>query len=111
MVAMNQQVGPKGFDDSAQVDIAGAFQGIHQYVETRYGRIRVTFYGDRTKTPCIAYHEVGLNHQTCFQTLLIASGSQSLMMKNFYMIFIDAPGCEVGKTMLNERIYFLHGVY
>lgn len=81
-------------DDEA-FSVADLFQGSREDIETINGKISVTIYGDRTKTPCIAYPEVGLNHQTCFQSLFVASGPQSLILKNFYTIFIDPPGCEV----------------
>lgn len=81
--------------DQAMFDVTDIFKGKQEDVITPYGTLKVTVYGDRSKTPCIAYHDVGLNHRTCFQSLLVASGPQSLIMKNFYMIFVDAPGCEV----------------
>jgi len=80
-------------DDEA-FSVADLFQGSREDIETINGKISVTIYGDRTKTPCIAYPEVGVNHQTCFQSLFVASGPQSLILKNFYTIFIDPPGCE-----------------
>ena len=76
--------------DSA-FDVADLFEGIQ---EENKG-ITYTLYGDRNQTACIAIPEVGLNHRTCFQSLFVASGPQSLILKNFYTIFIDPPGCEV----------------
>jgi hypothetical protein len=40
-------------------------------------------------------HDVGLNHRSCFQSLLLASGPKSLLMKNFCIYHVDAPGCQV----------------
>lgn len=81
--------------EDSKVEVTGILKGIEESIETPFGNITVTIYGDRSKTPCIAYHEVGTNHQTCFQSLLVASGPQSLILRNFFLIFIDAPGCEV----------------
>lgn len=72
-------------------DVADLFEGVQERVDG----IQYTVYGDRTRTPCIALPEVGLNHRTCFQSLVVASGPQSLILKNFFLIFIDPPGCQV----------------
>lgn len=82
-------------EEQTSFDIDDLFKGVEEDVQTSFGPISVTVYGDRSKTPCVALHDVGLNHRTCFQSLLVASGPQSLMARNFYMLFIDAPGCEV----------------
>ena len=76
-------------------EVSDILAGEPEIVSTSYGPLSVTIFGDRKKSPCIAYHEVGLNHKTCFHSLVVASGPGSLLLKNFYVIFIDAPGCEV----------------
>ena len=76
-------------------EVADILAGEAETVDTSYGPITVTIFGDRKKTPCLAYHEVGLNHRTCFHSLVVASGPRSLLLKNFYVMFIDAPGCQV----------------
>lgn len=76
-------------------EVSDILAGDPEVVSTSYGPLTVTIFGDRKKSPCIAYHEVGLNHHTCFHSLVVASGPASLLLKNFYVLFIDAPGCQV----------------
>lgn len=80
----------------ATFEVQSVLAGAQETLSTSYGPLVVTIYGDRSRSPCIAYHEVGLNHQSCFRSLIVASGPQSLFLKNFYIVFIDAPGCQVG---------------
>ncbi|KAK3268676.1 hypothetical protein CYMTET_22832 [Cymbomonas tetramitiformis] len=74
-------------------------------VSTPHGPISVTVSGDRSKSALITYHDVGLNHRSCFQGLLLCSGASSLLANNFCIYHIDAPGHEdnsggVAKTAL-----------
>lgn len=65
-------------------------------MDTRWGPLSVTICGDRGKTPCLTFHDVGLNHHSCFQSLLLACGPKSLLLKHFCFYHVDAPGCQVG---------------
>ena len=85
-------------NESTAFDVSDILAGETEVVNTTTGPLSITFFGDREKTPCIAYHEVGLSHHTCFHSLIVASGPSSLLLKNFYVIFIDAPGCQVCKS-------------
>jgi hypothetical protein len=51
--------------------------------------------GARGRTPCLTLHDVGLDHRSCWQGLLLAAGPQSLLNKNFCFYHVDAPGCQV----------------
>lgn len=86
--------------DAREVDVEGflKLQGSSVSVHTKYGSITVTIVGDRRASPCITYHDVGLNHRSCFQSLLVCSGSRPLLNKNFCFYHIDAPGCQDGAT-------------
>ena len=76
-------------------EVSDILAGEVEVVNTSTGPISVSILGDRSKSPCIAYHEVGLNHRTCFHSLVVTTGPRSLLLKNFYVIFVNAPGCEV----------------
>lgn len=95
---------------SESIDVGNVLSGDENIIQSTYGPITTTVFGDRTRSPCIAYHEVGLNHRTCFRSLIVASGPNSLLLKNFFIIFIDAPGCQVTyskdlfKTIRNHAI-------
>lgn len=70
--------------------------GDAESVDTRWGPLTVTVCGERGRTPCLTLHDVGLNHRSCFQSLLLAAGPKSLLSKNFCFYHVDAPGCQVG---------------
>lgn len=105
---------PPHVPDSSSFNTAGhthPIAGRPEVVHTRYGAITVTVFGDRSKSHCLAYHEVGLNHRTCFQSLIVASGPQSLLLKNYCIVFVDAPGCQVrGLSCLSGLSCLQHAV-
>ena len=65
-------------------------------VPTRYGPLTVTVQGDPRARPLLTYHDVGLNHRTCFQPLFVCAGPSSDLVKRFRVHHIDAPGCQDG---------------
>ncbi|EFN58770.1 hypothetical protein CHLNCDRAFT_140515 [Chlorella variabilis] len=67
-------------------------------VDTRWGPLTVTVCGERGRTPCLTLHDVGLNHRSCFQSLLLAAGPKSLLSKNFCFYHVDAPGCQAAEA-------------
>jgi hypothetical protein len=67
-----------------------------EVVPTPWGPVSVTVAGDRSLTPLLTYHDVGVNHQGCFQQLMTASSHLSLLVRNFCFYHVDAPGCEAG---------------
>ncbi|XP_060677344.1 protein NDRG2-like [Hemiscyllium ocellatum] len=66
-------------------------------VETPYGILHVTIHGSpRGNRPAIlTYHDVGLNHKTCFNTLFKFEDMMEIT-KNFVVCHIDAPGQQEG---------------
>jgi pimeloyl-ACP methyl ester carboxylesterase len=86
------------------LELSDVLGGVPDVVSTTYGPIRITTLGDRTKTPCIAYPDAGLTHQTCFQSLLVACGPQSLLLKNFCIVLIDLPGCEDAEASIPDAL-------
>lgn len=68
-------------------------------VETRWGPLTVTVGGAPGGAPCLTLHDVGLNHRSCFQGLLLALGPKSLLQRNYTLYHIDAPGCQVRGTV------------
>jgi hypothetical protein len=89
-------------------DLAFGTAGSTETVATEWGLLNVTICGDRTLSPCIAYHEVGLSPRTCFQSLVVAAGPQSLLRKHFYFLFITAPGCQVSSSFSESNLRALH---
>lgn len=64
-------------------------------MDTRWGPLTVTVSGARGGTPCLTFHDVGLSHRSCFQGLLLALGPKSLLLRNYTLYHVDAPGCQV----------------
>jgi pimeloyl-ACP methyl ester carboxylesterase len=85
------------FKRAMSISISGFESTSDAYVvETRYGPITVTVQGDRSKPPLMTFHDVGLNHRTCFQPLFVCAGTSSDLLRRFCIYHIDAPGCEDG---------------
>ncbi|XP_028649398.1 protein NDRG2 [Erpetoichthys calabaricus] len=72
-------------------------QGQEHSIETPYGMIHVTIHGTpKSRRPAIlTYHDVGLNHKNCFETLFKFEEMYEIT-KNFLVCHIDAPGQEEG---------------
>jgi len=94
-----------GNDKMMELDLGGVtrLQGASVDIPTKYGPISVTVMGDRSASPCITFHDVGLNHQACFQGLLVCSASRPLLVKNFCFYHIDAPGCQDGAIKVHPN--------
>ena len=67
--------------------------GVAHVVPTRHGPVTVTAQGaDRSRPALVTYHDVGLNHRTCFQPLFVCAGPRSDLVSRFCAYHIDAPG-------------------
>ncbi|KAL4424976.1 hypothetical protein ABPG77_002861 [Micractinium sp. CCAP 211/92] len=76
------------------VPLDDLLQGEVHSVDTRWGPLTVTVSGARGGTPCLTFHDVGLSHRSCFQGLLLALGPKSLLLRNYTLYHVDAPGCQ-----------------
>ncbi|XP_075911183.1 protein NDRG4 isoform X1 [Petromyzon marinus] len=66
-------------------------------VETAYGVLHVTVRGSpkANKPVILTYHDMGLNHKSCFNTLFNYEDMQEIS-KHFAIYHIDAPGQQEG---------------
>ncbi|KAJ6380071.1 hypothetical protein OIU76_016678 [Salix suchowensis] len=55
----------------------------------------------------ITYPDVALNSMTCFQGLLFSPDSASLLLHNFCIYHIDAPGHELGADVISSDVPLL----
>ncbi|XP_067870556.1 protein NDRG2 isoform X2 [Heterodontus francisci] len=77
--------------------LPGQDQAKEYDVETPYGTLHVTIHGSpKGNRPAIlTYHDVGLNHKTCFNSLFKFEDMLEIT-KNFVVCHIDAPGQQEG---------------
>ncbi|XP_030644565.1 protein NDRG1a isoform X1 [Chanos chanos] len=68
-------------------------------VETPHGRIHCTMKGvPKGDRPCIlTFHDIGLNHKTCFDTLFNHEDMHEIM-QHFAVCHVDAPGQHEGAS-------------
>jgi len=71
-------------------------------VETPYGHMHVAIQGDRTKQPILTFHDIGLNHITCFQGFFSYADMQPLL-RNFCVYHVNAPGQNEGALHLKPE--------
>ncbi|GJP37494.1 hypothetical protein CLOM_g21892 [Closterium sp. NIES-68] len=67
-------------------------------VPTRFGPLRVTISGDRRNHPLLTYHDIALDHASCFGALFRCPDTAPLLRQHFCVFHVDAPGHEVGAT-------------
>lgn len=92
-----QSMGSGSGSSSLSLDSAPPFwKGEAEVVSTSYGPIQVNICGERAKPGLITYHDVGLNHSACFRGLFLRADISSLLLHNFCVYHIDAPGHEAG---------------
>ncbi|XP_010256013.1 PREDICTED: pollen-specific protein SF21-like isoform X1 [Nelumbo nucifera] len=71
-------------------------------VETSKGSISVFVCGDQEKPALVTYPDVALNYMSCFQGLLFCPDASPLLLHNFCIYHIDAPGHELGAAAISS---------
>ncbi|KAH7436748.1 hypothetical protein KP509_05G034200 [Ceratopteris richardii] len=77
------------------------WRGQEYVVNTSFGPISVFVCGDPTKPALITYPDVALNYMSCYRGLLFFPESELLLMHNFCIYHIDAPGHELGAKAIS----------
>ncbi|XP_038716293.1 protein NDL2-like isoform X2 [Tripterygium wilfordii] len=90
--------------DSVSIDIDMVSFGEKEcvVVKTSRGAISVCVCGDQEKPALITYPDVALNYMSCFQGLLYCPDAASLLLHNFCIYHIDAPGHELGADVISS---------
>ncbi|KAK7277841.1 hypothetical protein RJT34_22859 [Clitoria ternatea] len=87
--------------DSVSIDIdLIPLGGKECTVKTSKGSVSVLVCGDQEKPALITYPDVALNYVSCFQGLLFCPDAASLLLHNFCIYHIDAPGHELGADVI-----------
>ncbi|XP_065854330.1 protein NDL1-like [Euphorbia lathyris] len=88
--------------DSVSIDIdLLSWEGKEFVVKTSRGSISVYVCGDQEKPALITYPDVALNYMSCFQGLFFCPEAASLLLHNFCIYHIDAPGHELGADVIS----------
>lgn len=74
-------------------------------VETPYGNFQVAIQGDRAKPAIVTFHDIGLNHITCFQGFFSFSEMQPIL-RHFCVYHLNAPGQEEGAMHLKPEFVY-----
>lgn len=94
--------------DSVSIDIEMiALGGKECLVETSKGCVSVVVCGDQEKPGLITYSDVALNYFACFQGLFFCPDAASLLLHNFCIYHIDAPGHELGASAIPSNVSLL----
>ncbi|KAA8536974.1 hypothetical protein F0562_029452 [Nyssa sinensis] len=94
--------------DSVSIDIDMIpLGGKECLVKTSKGLISVFVCGDQEKPALITYPDVALNYMSCFQGLFFCSDAASLLLHNFCIYHIDAPGHELGAAVISSDVPLL----
>jgi len=77
-------------------------------VETEYGPLQVTIEGDiKAEHIIITYHDIGLNHETCFRRFFNQARRRYDVFKEIAVVHIDAPGQQKDARELSNEISYL----
>jgi hypothetical protein len=71
-------------------------------VETAYGHVKVSIYGDRSKEAIVTFHDLGMDADNNFQNFF-QFGTVTELSSKFCVYNINAPGQEVDANPLGEK--------
>ncbi|KAK5986253.1 hypothetical protein GCK32_018988, partial [Trichostrongylus colubriformis] len=78
---------------------------VEERIDTSFGRVKISIYGDRSKHPLITFHDLALdsdsNFQNFFQFVSIAEFTEKFCIYN-----INAPGQEVDAQPLPDTYVY-----
>ncbi|KAL3537847.1 hypothetical protein ACH5RR_001213 [Cinchona calisaya] len=77
-------------------------------VKTSKGSLSVFVCGDQQKPALITYPDVALNFMSCFRGLFFCQEAVSLLLHNFCIYHVDAPGHELGAGVISSDVPFLN---
>ncbi|XP_071812373.1 protein NDRG3-like isoform X2 [Apostichopus japonicus] len=75
------------------------------FVSTEWGNVLVAVQGEKTKPAIVTFHDIGLNHVTCFQSFFNYADMQPIL-KHFCVYHINAIGQEQGAPQLPDGFQY-----
>jgi len=78
---------------------------IEERVETSYGNVKVTIYGDRKNEAIVTFHDLGMDGDNNFQNFF-QFGTVAAIGKKFCIYNINAPGQEIDANPLGQGYVF-----
>jgi len=78
---------------------------IEEKVQTSYGLVKVTVYGDRKKHPIVTFHDIGMDADNNFQNFF-QFGTVAEFADKFCVYNINAPGQEMDAKPFSENYVF-----
>uniref|UniRef100_A0A7E4ZUN5 NDRG3 n=1 Tax=Panagrellus redivivus TaxID=6233 RepID=A0A7E4ZUN5_PANRE len=88
--------------DTEPLTNATAFQ---EKVQTSYGLVKVSVYGDRKRHPIVTFHDIGLDADNNFQNFF-QFGTVAEFADKFCVYNINAPGQEMDAKPFGENFVF-----
>ncbi|GMT28888.1 hypothetical protein PFISCL1PPCAC_20185, partial [Pristionchus fissidentatus] len=105
MSSIEMEMYPFGRDSQPTHDDGRAADMTEERVQTGFGKVKVTIYGDRKRHPLVTFHDLGLdsesNFQNFFQYVSVAEFTEKFCIYN-----INAPGQEVDAQPLPENFTY-----
>lgn len=78
---------------------------VEDRVETSYGKVKVTIYGDRKNEAIVTFHDLGMDGDNNFQNFF-QFGTVAEIGKKFCIYNINAPGQEIDANSLSQSYVF-----
>ncbi|VDD86623.1 unnamed protein product [Enterobius vermicularis] len=78
---------------------------IEESVQTAFGNIKVSIYGDRKMHPIVTFHDIGLDSESSFQNFL-QFGAVAKFSEKFCVYNINALGQEASAAPLRENFTY-----
>lgn len=102
MSSIEMGIYPFSHDSQPLMDHAPDFE---EKVQTAYGNVKVSIYGDRKMIPIVTFHDLGLDSENNFQNFF-QFGSVAEFTEKFCVYNINAPGQEIDASALPENFVY-----
>lgn len=81
-------------------------EGEEGIIDTKYGPVKYVVHGDIKSPAFVTYHDIGLNHESCFSTFFDKLYQADRFFNQFCLVQIDAPGHAYGASEVPNVAFF-----